>query len=274
MRIDESGVYLDEIKLQDIGIEVLLSSEEPFLPGINRSTIRIPNRHGAYNYSAWLEPIDFKLSCLYQAKSYGDMKEMASRLKKMLLTTDGHPKPIKLRFEDAPDRYYLVEINSEIPTSKKALNVYFPLVFTAFDPVALSYSSNANITWGNEELTFNNDVYTLGHSGDGAKTFTEEGATSVTVSGDTVRPSLYVNGSGTDVQITWHGKTLTLGTFVDASWIIDFEQYTVLKDGAMALDEIGGDWLDMELVSGSNEITVDGSSLDFHLSFEFNDRFN
>lgn len=273
MKVDESGVYLDDIKLQDIGIQVLLDSDEPFLSGINRSTIRIPNRHGAHNYGAWLEPIDFTLNCLYQSSSFFDMKEMAGNLKQLLLTPTGHPKPVKLRFDDAPDRYYLVEINSDIPTSKRDLNVYFPISFTAFDPVAFSLATNAEISWGSEDITFYDNVYTLGHAGDGAKTFTEAGSTVVTVAGDTLRPILYLNGTGTNVALSWNGQTMTFGSFVDSVWVIDLHEYTILKDDTLALGAVGGPWMNMEMEKGTTEVTVDGTGLDVSLSFKFHDRF-
>src|SRR5690606_34917820 len=132
----------------------------------------------------------------------------------------------------------------------------------------LSTATNRNVTWGSETITFENDVYTLGHSGDGEKVFTAPGQTSVTVSGDTVRPVMFVEGSGSNVTISWGGRTLTLPNFTNTKWIIDFKEYTVLRNGALALGDVGGRWMDMVLVKGQSDVIVTGTNLNMEISFE------
>lgn len=267
-----SGVWIDNTKLQDEGIRVKLSSSEPLLTGSRHNTVSIPQRAGAYYYVGQLEPKPFTLDCVFTRSNYADLKARITKFKRLLIDGNGRPKVVKLKFDDEPDRYYNVVYEGLIDIERIADLGVFSVQLIAYDPVAYSTAFNDEITWGSTTTVFLSD-YAMGHNASGSQTFTIAGTTTVEVTGDNVKPVIYVTGTGTNVTLGFNGKTMTLGTFTNATWIIDLAEYTALKNGANGLSAIGGDWLTMELARGSNVITVGGTGLNVEVAFKYRDKW-
>lgn len=267
-----SGVWIDDSKLQDRAVRVLVSSSEPMLTGVRTNTVTLPQRHGAIPVTSMLEPKPFVLDCVFERMDYAAMKAKITEIKRLFIDGNGRPKTVKLRFEDEPDRYYNVRVSSGIDIERAAQLGRFSIGLTAYDPYALSVATSDEVLWGSEEVVFLSD-YTMGHTAGGAETFTGAGTMDVVVTGDNVKPVIYVTGSGTNVTIGWGGKTLTLGAFTSASFIIDLERFTVVKDGVNAIGAIGGDWLTMELAQGTTTVSVGGTGLNAEVSFSYRDRW-
>lgn len=268
-----AGVWIDDVKLQDEGIIVLLPSSEPILAAPRNRSVTIPNRHGAHYFGGHLAPKEFALHCMFTRTDYADMKARIGRFKRLLIDGNGRPKTVKLRFEDEPDRYYNVVYDGVIDIERIAELGRFTVPLTAYDPIAVSAVWNSDVLWGATDVIFLSD-YAMGHSGDGAKSFTSAGTTLVTVTGDNLKPVIHVTGSGTNVSIGWGGKRLTLGSFTNTAWVIDLDEFTVMKNGALAIDSIGGDWLSMELGRGENVVSVGGTGMSVDVSFKYRDIWN
>ena len=88
----ESRVWIDDVLLQDKGITVLLSSDEPAIPSMRNVSVSVPGRHGAYDFGAYLEPREFTLNCVFPRQSYTDLKRHIRELNQY-----GYTIPRKIR---------------------------------------------------------------------------------------------------------------------------------------------------------------------------------
>src|SRR5690606_9428265 len=151
-----------------------------------------------------------------------------------------------------PDKYYNVRYSGFVPIERLLRTSQFVLPLVCYEGFANSVVKNDEITWGSTVLTFN-APYTFGHAGDGEKTFTSPGTTSVNVAGASITPIIHIIGTGTNVAISFGGKTINLGTFTNTTWEIDLGKFEATKDGISALGIINelnpdGAWLDMKLL--------------------------
>lgn len=269
-----SDVYINGVGLRELNLYMLQDHEHPLMTGTRDRVITIPNMHGAYDYGADLEPIPFNLPIGFMRKSRADIQRTVRIIKDLLIDGRGKPKTFKLTFGYEPDKYYNVRFSGSIPIERIFGQIgQFNLPLICFEGHAWSTTRADEVNWGSEVITFESDVYTFGHSGDGAYTFTSAGSTNVTVSGANVQPILFLNGSGSNVTVSCAGKTFTLGTFSNANWLIDLNEYVVLKDGVNAIHLIEGNWIGIELTQGDNQININGSGLNIDFSVEFHDRY-
>src|SRR5690625_811315 len=134
----ESRVWIDDVLLQEIGISVLLNSDEPALPALRNSIVNVPGRHGAYDFGAYLEPREFTLNCVFPRQSYTDLKRHIREFNHLFVDEYGRPKTVKLRFGDEPDKYYNVRLTGGIPVERVAERGFITINLTAFDPYAFA----------------------------------------------------------------------------------------------------------------------------------------
>lgn len=269
----ESAVYFDDVEISDINLILERGHENPLAVGTRDRITYIPGLHGAIDYGADLEPIPFNLPMGFVRSSRVDIQSTVRKIKSLLLDGSGKPKTFKLKFGYEPDKYYNVRYSGNIPIERLLGKIgEFNLPLICFDGYAQSVVKNNEVTWGSNLLTFT-APYMFGHKGDGAKTFTASGTTNITVTGNDLRPVINVSGSGTNVKISWNGKTMELGTFSNSNWVIDLKEFEATKDGKNALDILKGDWLTMELEQGKNIINVNGSGLNLDFRVEFRDRY-
>lgn len=274
---NEAGVWLDGVKLQDLGVIVRLPSVEPILSApVNRSAT-VTNRHGAYYFGGRLTPIEFTLDCVFdRSDNYTELKNRITRFKRLLIDRAGNPKEVELVFEDASDRAFRVVYDGEINVQRIAELGVFSLPLTCFDGFASSLIDNKDVKWGSEVIRFSNDVYTYGHTGGGASdnVVTGTGKTLyISVAGDDVRPRIEIEGTGDNVSVAWDGKQFGLGSVAGAV-TVDLANFTVIRDGQLALDTVTGDWLTMYLRNGNTEITITGDNMDLTFEVVFKDVFH
>lgn len=274
--MSNDAVYIDGVDLRELGVRPLADHENPGIAPTRDISMTIPGRNGAYDYGASLDVLFFNIQCVVPSTDRREMQEIIRKVKAVLLDSAGQPKTVKLIFGYEPDKFYWVRYSGSFPVNRiSPVHGLLSLPLVAHDVQAHSVSSNTNVAWGSEDITFGNTTYKMGHSGDGRMTFTAPGTTAVTVAGDAVRPVLYVTGRGSNVQISIGGRTLILPNFTAGTrWVIDFGEYTVLRNNQLAIGEVGGPWMDMYLEPGMNDVTVTGTNLNMEVSFEFNDRFN
>ncbi|MBD8028143.1 phage tail family protein [Ureibacillus sp. Re31] len=270
----EHTVFFDGVDVRSLGLIFLTEHSNPIIPGTRDKTSIIDGVNGEYDYGADLEPIPFDLPFFIEQTDPFRLQGYVRMVKKLLLDGFGKPRTFKLQFGYEKDKYYNVRVVGRVDIDRIYSSAgHFTLPLMCYEGYALSVARNDEVVWGSQDITFTAD-YLFGNNGSGAKTFTSNSSTVVTVTGDNLRPLIKLSGSGTNVKLSWGGKTMTLGTFTNANWLIDLEDYTVTKNGNLGLDLIKGDWLDMYLSNGDNNINVEGSGLNLAFSVEFRDRFS
>lgn len=268
----EADVWIDDVKLQDMGLTVKLSSQEPILPATRDNIVTIPGMHGAYDYGADLEPRLFALDCMYEKVSWMDLKIRIREFVRILLDNYGRPKTVKLRFGDESDLYYNVRYSGSIPLDRLAGLGSFTLPLTAYDPHAYSVATNDEVTWGSQEITFANTFFKYGDTNSGeVKTITSPQSIPIKVNGLVAMPIITISGSGTNVTLSVNRKTMSIGSFTSTNWLIDLGAYAILKNGANGLSSYSGDWL--EFMPGDNQFSIAGSGLNLSVQVKIRDKF-
>lgn len=270
MSLDD--VWIDDTKLQDIGVIVKLESQEDMLPSTQDLTLNIPGRHGAYDFGAWIQPRSFVLACRFEERGYDTLKEQIRRFVMLFLDTWGRPKTVRLRYGDEPDKYYNVRYSGSMPLQRLAGFGLFSVPLIAHDPHAYTTTSNEEVTWGSETVTFNNTSYTFGHTGGGQETVvTTPQSIPVYVSGLAVKPIIIIKGTGNNVRLNVGMQQCSLGSFTNTTWHIDLEEYTVTKNGGNGITDFIGDFFYFE--PGENELRISGSNLNVTVQVKFEDKY-
>lgn len=268
-----NSVFLGDIELGELNLYMLRDHENPLMAGMRERIVAIPNRPGAYDYGADLEPISFKLPLGFIRKNGTEIQQTVRDIKKLLIDGNGKPKTFKLIFGYESDKYYNVRFTGEIPIERILGQVgTFNLSLICHEGHAWSTLSNQDVFWGSEHIYFSNNTYTFGHSASAPDITGNGGEFNVVVVGDNVRPVITLVGVGNNVAVAWDGKLFSIGT-ISGTVIVDLHEYVVLRNGTFALSTISGDWLSMHLTHGSTNINVTGSDLDLTINVEFHDRF-
>src|SRR5690625_1444195 len=124
---EESRVWIDGELLQDEGIAVLLSSEEPALPSMRNISVTVPGRHGVYDFGAYLEPHEFTLNIVFPRQSYSDLKRQIRAFNRRFIDEYGRPRTVTLRFGDEVDKHYYVRLTEGVPVERAADRGYLTL---------------------------------------------------------------------------------------------------------------------------------------------------
>lgn len=269
---DESRVWIDDVLLQDEGIAVLLNSEEPALPSLRNLSITVPGRHGAYDFGAYFEPRQFTLNVVFPRQSYADLKYQIRQFNRKFVDDYGRPKTVQLRFGDEPDKYYNVRITDGISVERVAERGFLTVNLTAYDPYAYSIINANEVTWGSEVVTFE-WTYLLGMSGTGGGgvTVTSPTTTPIYVDGEALRPVIEISGKADGLTISSGGKSFSLPNFTATEWIIDGENYVVLRNGVEELSALTGDFI--ELLHGDNDVVIGGTNMDFEITVKYRDKY-
>lgn len=257
-----SDVFIDDIRLQDLGITVRLNSQEPMLPDLRPNTIAIPGRHGAYDFGAFFDAREFLLDCVFKRQDYAELKSQIRHFVRLFVDDYGRPKSVKLRFGDEPDKYYDVKLRAGVPIDRLAGFGTFTLPLVAHDPTAKFIVTSDQITM-DADIPILSDL--LWETGLNDRTITAPTTFTVVNNGTTaIRFSYKVVGSGTNVTLSANGKAFSLGTFSGKTIEVDGEQYTVKVGGVTDLTMTGGDFI--ELLPGINSVKVSGSNLNITVS--------
>lgn len=267
----ESRVWIDDTLLQDEGITVLLSSEEPALPSMRNIPVTVPGRHGAYDFGAYFEPRAFVLNVVFPRQSYADLKYQIRQFMSKFTDEYGRPKTVRLRFGDEVDKYYNVRLTDAIPVERAAERGFLTIPLTAFDPYAYSTVMADEVVWGSEVVTFEWH-YLLGMGGTGGGfTVTRPQTIPIYVDGESLRPVIEIDGTANGLTVSANGKSFRLPNFTNTRWIIDGENYVVTRNGSEDLASLTGDFI--ELMHGDNNVVIRGTGLNFDLTIKYRDKY-
>ncbi|MGI8363066.1 phage tail domain-containing protein [Bacillus cereus] len=272
------SLTIDGKPLNQLGLALLPGFQHPAAPPIRDYTVSIPGRPGAYYFGSDIDPMEFNLPLIIKPQE--NRFELAAAIRKMVaafIDPHGKPKEVKMIYDYEPDKYYLVQYSGSLPIDRYFSLGKFELPLIAYNPHAYSLVTNDDITWGSENITFENMTYTYGHTGGGqVEKITSPKLYSVFVSGLVQNPIILVSGSGTDVVMSANGKSFSLGTFNNTNWLIDGNTWTVLKNGSNGLSDYNknypqGDWL--EFKQGNNTLSINGIGLNLTIQVKFRDKF-
>lgn len=297
----ESDIFIDDVRLQDLGITVRESSQEPALPNIRNHSIVVPNRHGAFDLGGWIEPREIVLDCVFnRRKNYAELKQAIQQLNELLIDGRGHPRTVKLRFGDAPYMYYNVRLASGVPIERIARLGIFSLVFIAHDPYAYapadyydpdfvpSYDTSVEYDSGVEYVNqtstpFNNirqyaGIFNYSHY---ATPF------SFVIEGYVKNPKItnLTSGKSAQLNITVEAdERLYFDSKLMTTWKVKAAEdkyfwltpYQIMKHEAKwakinKYNDMRGDFL--ELVSGKNSILFEGENPNAYVNFNWEHRF-
>lgn len=260
--MSEASVWIDDVELQSLGIDVRLASDEPLLPGLREQSITIPGRHGAYDFGAFFDVRKFELDCVFKRQTYTDLKVQIRDFVRMFVDDYGRPKTVKIRFGDELDKYYSVKLGGNVPIERLAGRGAFRLPLVAHDPVAKSVVTSDQIVMDSDTQVLSDILWDTGLS---IRTITTPSTFTVINNGTmAVRFTYKIVGSGTNVTLTANGRTFSLGSFSGKTIEVDGEGFLVKIDGVNNLTMTSGDFI--ELLPGVNEVSVSGSGLNFSVS--------
>lgn len=268
--VRESRVWIDDQLLQDEGITVLISSEEPALPSMRNISVTVPGRHGAYDFGAYLEPREFTLNVVFPRQSYTDLKRQIREFNRRFIDIYGRPKTVKLRFGDEVDKFYYVRLTEGIPVERSAERGFLILRLSAFDPYAYSTVTAEEVTWGSDVITFEWN-YKLGHKGSEVYRIRNNTKINYEVEGMAVSPTIEISGRADNLVLEVNGNVIKFSNFSGTDFILNFDRYVVLRDGVETME--GVEFRDFSLIPGNNELSVEGRNMDISLKVSYRDKY-
>ena len=268
----ESHVYIDGNLLQDYGIDVEITSQEPINPPIFNRTLSIPGMPGAWDFGGELEPRMIVLDCVFPHQSYSDLKKQIREFNKLLFDEYGKPKEVKLVFGDEMDVFINARVSAGIDVDRTYKRGLASVEFVAHDPFKYSNVFSDEIVWGSEEITFEWDL-PFGHEGfPGTLRIQEDSTIFISVTGIAIQPIIEINGQADNLIIEANGHEIKFDNFKGSDFIIDIEHYSVIKDGKETLR--GVEFREFLLMPGNNEIKVSGRNMDISFFIRHRDKFN
>lgn len=265
-------VAIDGVDLKkDLGIDVLLAVELPVAPDTRDKTLEIPNKHGAYDLGAYMQPVPHAIPIHIKDKDMLAIQRKAKELTRLLLDDWGRPKTVKLTYDLETNRYHNVRYTGSLDIARQAVKGELTLPFTNYDAWHYDVNLTNDINMDSTTVTADDD-YDINTVSVTDEQITANTTVQAFSNGYAIRPKLLINGTGQNVTFTVNGKSFSLKDFTNASFTINGKDYTVLKDGANGFTEkIGRDFL--ELMPGLNDITITGDNMDFTLTIEFRDQY-
>jgi predicted phage tail component-like protein len=263
-------ITLDGYSLRSFGL-CCEKQNHPLTPNFKSKTLSIPGKVGLYDFGAEMQEreISFNIGAIDKDKTALQYK--LRQFVAFLHDAYGKPRSIRLTFDYEPDKYYVVKISNRIEPDRVSRTGKFTLQFTAYDPYAYSSVYADEILWGSNIITFISS-YLLGHSGsDGLKTINAPTTLNIHVDGLAIKPVIEITGSATSLVISANGYTIVLPAFASASWVIDCNNYTVLKNGANAFGLVS--LREFILLPGNNDVSVTGTGINVSTRIKSRDKY-
>lgn len=266
-------IVLDGIPAEQLGMHVLKDYADPSIPATRDSGVVIPGRHGEIDFGADLGKRDFSFPIvLIPQSSYYEALAKTDELKKILLDPYGKPRTFKLIAGDRPDRYYNARYSGALPISDLIKNRFFTLPLVAYDPHAYSIvDSSKGIKWGDRIPWMSQIPIGIGKT---SYTITSPQSLSIDNYGSmVVRPIITISGSATALTLTIQGESFSFGSFTNATFLIDAERYSVMRNGQNFLFQLQGNLEKLELIPGANAIQIGGSNLNINIAFKYRAKY-
>lgn len=263
-------ILLNDKPLEEYGLYLLKGHSHPS-PSITNKTIKIPGRAGQYHFGneVGARPFNHPVAILQDNPTL--TQNRIRKFTELLFDEYGQTKEIKLQYSYEADKHYTVVFDGSIDPNRIHEYAEFRLPFIANDPYAYSEIFADEIQWGSKTLTFESN-YLLGHEGtDGLVEVTSPTTLNVFVDGYAVKPIIEINGSSDSLTVSNNGQSFSMESFTNASWIIDCDKYTVLKNGEGSFGEVK--LRDFWLNKGANNVEINGTNINISIRIKFRDRY-
>lgn len=274
----ESRVWIDDVLLQDKGITVLLSSDEPALPSMRNVSVSVPGRHGAYDFGAYLEPREFTLNCVFPRQSYTDLKRHIREFNQLFVDEYGRPKTVKLRFGDEVDKFYNVRLTGGIPVERVAERGFITINLTAFDPYAYAsaiafdqepieydngYEYDTGLMYPNTQIVeWKNTIQLAGvHNYSYYAT-----PLNIVIAGKVINPKVTINGKTTVFNLTLNEQERLT---INSESMLIFKEFNEIKTNMY--QSIRGDFLFLN--EGDNHIIFEGGTPNATINISWKHKF-
>ena len=264
-------IFDDTYTLDDFGLKLIYDHTHPISPTIELKALKIPGKNGLYYFDSETNERNFTLTFDIAENDIVLMQYKFNSFVKFLHEDNGKPRFVKMMFLYEPDKYYTVILNNSIePTRAYALD-QFELNLTAYDPYKYGLVYSDEVTWGSEAITFESS-YLMGHTGSAGETnLTSSSTLYFYVDGLNIKPIITITGSATGLVLSNGTYSITFPNFTNATWVIDCEKYTVLKNNENAFGELS--IRDFVLLQGNNEVLVIATTLNMTVSIKYRDKY-
>lgn len=120
-----------------LGIQLLKDYSEPIAPKTIDKTVRIPGRHGEYDFGADLGARLFKLKCEFvDAMTREELQTAVRALAAHLVDSDGNPRDLALSFDKEVGKFTTVRLQGALDIKRIIAHGIFTLRLYAADPFA------------------------------------------------------------------------------------------------------------------------------------------
>ncbi|AXO97169.1 distal tail protein Dit [Bacillus anthracis] len=267
------SLTIDGKRISELKLALLPGFQHPAAPPIRDHAVSIPGRPGAYYFGSDIDPMPFNLPLL--VKPQENRFELAVAIRKMVtafIDPYGKPKEVKLIYDYEPDKYYLARYSGSMPIERYLSMGKFELPMIAYDPHAYStVESHRDILWG-YNIPFMSDM-TFGGSGTSYVVNEAQTLNVDNIGSQVVRPVVEISGSATSLTLTINGESFSFGTFSNASFLVDAERYTVIKNKQNFLSNFQGNLEKLELMPGTNAIPIGGTNLNINIVFKYRAKY-
>lgn len=261
-------IILDGKPIEEYGLYPLKGHTHP-LPNHTSKTMKIPGRPGLWYFGSELGVRSLNQPVGILRGNPADTQRKLNDFIRSLFDDFGKPREIELIYDYEPDKHYTVKFDGSIDPQRIHEYTEFNLPLTAFDPYKYSNAYGDEVTWGNETITFEYN-YLLGREGlNGSVQVTSQRTLDVTLDGLAVQPIFEISGTANGLTISANGYSFVLPNFANTDWVIDFEDYTVHKNGAETMLDIK----EFYLLPGDNAVNITGSNINLDMRIKFRDKY-
>jgi len=267
------SLRIDGKRISELKLALLPGFQHPAAPPIRDHAVSIPGRPGAYYFGSEIEPMEFSLPLL--VKPQENRFELSAAIRKMVtafIDPYGKPREVKLTYDYEPDKYYLARYSGSMPIDRYLRMGKFELPMISYDPHAYSIlESTDEIRWG-DPIPWMSDIPISA----GGNSFSISSPQKITIDNYgslVIRPIVYITGNADNLTFTLNGERFSLGSFTNASFLIDAERYAAIKNGQNYLFKLQGDLENLELMPGANAIQMGGTNLNINITFKYRAKY-
>lgn len=267
------SLTIDGKPLKQLGLALLPGFQHPAAPPVRDYTVSIPGRPGAYYFGSDIDPMEFNLPLIIKPQE--DRYRLSAAIRKMVsafIDPYGKPKEVKLIYDYEPDKYYLARYSGSMPIDRYFMMGKFELPLVAYDPYAYSVLQSTEEIFWQDMIPWMSDI-PLNYKGTSYIVKSPQDLNVENYGPLVVRPVVEISGSADNFTFTLKGERFSLGSFTNASFLIDAERYTVIKNRKNFLFEFQGNIENLELMPGANAIQIGGSNLNLNIAFKYRAKY-
>lgn len=258
----------DNYRFEDFGYICELGNEDPLTPNMEHKTLSISGKIGPWDFGTEIKEKYFSFPLKIMDRFLTRVQYNFNDLKAFLLDPFGKPREIKIVFDYETDKYYIAKLNGFSIPARLTEESTIVVNVVAYDPLKYGTVENHEIHWDSTTVTYD-DSYSMDSVYVDNATITAPQIVETTVNGYALMPTILITGTGDNVTLKANGKTLTLGSFSNATYEIRGRDFRIYKNNVEQF--INGDFL--QLLPGLNQVEITGSNLNFNLSIRVRDQY-